>query len=409
MSAYRLGNAPNLYNADGSPAGQMGLDGVEYPSSVSGGGGAVSSVAGRTGDVVLAQADITANAPVAISNATTLTAASHANRQLIYNGTTATLTISADATGGWANDDSIEIHTLAGSAGVPTLATPDGKSVTGSATKIIGAVRKGTDVWTTGTTDPAVSTGGATLPNLFDGQGTLTAVKRGGTGQDFVGAGAQGTVGTVAAVTAIAVNGVNFPQRQRISSITSTANSSAYNGSGSANEMCIVPGTTATEPTARARGSYAVADALTSCRVFFGMASATPGATTDASAQTNCAGFGADAADSQLTFMSNDASGTCTKVTLNGGTGFPANTNQLDLYEWYVEIVPGATRTINYYIKNLVTGVKATGSVTTDVPAAGTGMRAIHWRNTAANTTAVVAYDYGNYATGGWAQLGATS
>lgn len=36
MSAYRLGNAPNLYNADGSPAGQMGLDGVEYPSSVSG-------------------------------------------------------------------------------------------------------------------------------------------------------------------------------------------------------------------------------------------------------------------------------------------------------------------------------------------------------------------------------------
>lgn len=36
MSAYRLGNAPNLYNADGSPAGQMGLDGEEYPSSVSG-------------------------------------------------------------------------------------------------------------------------------------------------------------------------------------------------------------------------------------------------------------------------------------------------------------------------------------------------------------------------------------
>ena len=36
MSAYLLGNAPNLYNADGSPAGQMGLDGVEYPSSVSG-------------------------------------------------------------------------------------------------------------------------------------------------------------------------------------------------------------------------------------------------------------------------------------------------------------------------------------------------------------------------------------
>ena len=33
MSAYLLGNAPNLYNADGSPAGQMGLDGEEYPVS----------------------------------------------------------------------------------------------------------------------------------------------------------------------------------------------------------------------------------------------------------------------------------------------------------------------------------------------------------------------------------------
>lgn len=38
MSAYLLGNAPNLYNADGSPAGQVGLDGKEYPSSVSGAG-----------------------------------------------------------------------------------------------------------------------------------------------------------------------------------------------------------------------------------------------------------------------------------------------------------------------------------------------------------------------------------
>jgi len=41
MSAYQLGNAPNLYNADGSPAGQMGLDGKEYP--VSGGGALVNT------------------------------------------------------------------------------------------------------------------------------------------------------------------------------------------------------------------------------------------------------------------------------------------------------------------------------------------------------------------------------
>ena len=33
MSAYQTGNAPNLYNVDGSPARQIGLDGREYATS----------------------------------------------------------------------------------------------------------------------------------------------------------------------------------------------------------------------------------------------------------------------------------------------------------------------------------------------------------------------------------------
>lgn len=97
--------------------------------------------------LAITQADVTANAPVSISNATTLTAASHANRQLIYSGTTATLAISNDATGGWSGDMDVMIQTASGSAGVPTISTPDGKSVTGSATQPIGARRKAANEW----------------------------------------------------------------------------------------------------------------------------------------------------------------------------------------------------------------------------------------------------------------------
>lgn len=123
------------------------IPGISYQYPGPGGGGAVSSVAGRTGDVVLAQTDITANAPVSISNATTLNAATHANRQLIYSGTTATLAISNDATGGWSGDMDVMIQTASGSAGAPTISTPDGKTVTGSATQPIGARRKAANEW----------------------------------------------------------------------------------------------------------------------------------------------------------------------------------------------------------------------------------------------------------------------
>lgn len=95
----------------------------------------------------LTQSDIAANAPVSINNGTTLLAATHANRQLVYSGANATLTISNDATGGWALDCEILIQTDAASTGVPTLSTPDGKSVRGSKTQPIGAKRKAASAW----------------------------------------------------------------------------------------------------------------------------------------------------------------------------------------------------------------------------------------------------------------------
>lgn len=107
----------------------------------------VSSVAGRTGAVTLTQADVASNAPVALTAATNLTAATHGNRQITFTGASATLSVTNDATGGWAADEEIIVQTLAGSAGVPTLSTPDGKSIAGSVNQPVGAKRKGANSW----------------------------------------------------------------------------------------------------------------------------------------------------------------------------------------------------------------------------------------------------------------------
>jgi hypothetical protein len=90
--------------------------------------------------LAITQADVASNAPVALTGATNLVAVTHGNRQITFTGTN-------DATGGWTADEESIVQTLAGSAGVPTVTTPDGKSITGSANQPIGFKRKGTNSW----------------------------------------------------------------------------------------------------------------------------------------------------------------------------------------------------------------------------------------------------------------------
>lgn len=85
--------------------------------------------------------------PVTLTGATNLTAAAHGNRQIVYNGANATLTIQNDTVGGWQMDASVTVQTAAGSSGVPTISTPDGKTITGSVNQPIGATRKGANSW----------------------------------------------------------------------------------------------------------------------------------------------------------------------------------------------------------------------------------------------------------------------
>lgn len=92
--------------------------------------------------------------PVTLTDATSLTRADHANRQIIANKATSfNLTIQTDALGGYQADDCFEVYndntgdvTIVGS-GI-TLHAPTGTTATASQFQVIGAVRVGTDEWT---------------------------------------------------------------------------------------------------------------------------------------------------------------------------------------------------------------------------------------------------------------------
>jgi hypothetical protein len=114
----------------------------------------------------------------------------------------------------------------------------------------------------------------------------------------------------------------------------------------------------------------------------------------DPSAQTNALFFGADPGDTQLTFMHNDGSGTCTKVTINGGTGFPANTVSTDLYSFKIRTVDGTE--VFWFIKNLSTSVVASGTVTTNLPSTTVGLAPYFYRSNRATASAVT-LEFGGY------------
>lgn len=106
----------------------------------------------------------------------------------------------------------------------------------------------------------------------------------------------------------------------------------------------------------------------TTHRYFFGMTSliANP---TDAqpSAQILCFGIGYDAADANLQFMHNDASGTCTKVDL--GSNFPVPTSDRSSFWRLIMYSPSNTQEVYYKVIDMLDGDVYTGVATTDLPA----------------------------------------
>lgn len=104
-------------------------------------------------------------------------------------------------------------------------------------------------------------------------------------------------------------------------------------------------------------------------RCFVGMRGATSAPTdVNPSTLTNIIGTGWDSADTNIQFMVNDGSGAATKIDL--GASFPRPTaDRTESYETALFCAPNGSE-IFYEFTNLATGAVATGSVTTDIPAA---------------------------------------
>lgn len=88
------------------------------------------------------------------------------------------------------------------------------------------------------------------------------------------------------------------------------------------------------------------------------------------STHINCFFFGWDSADTNVHFMHNDGSGTCTKVDM--GSNFPVPT--VDRTNWYRMIIENleGVNEIYYKIIDLATGNNSSGMVNTNLPAGDT-------------------------------------
>lgn len=104
-------------------------------------------------------------------------------------------------------------------------------------------------------------------------------------------------------------------------------------------------------------------------RFFMGMGDTGAPSDVDPSSQTSIVGVGWDAADANMQFMHNDGSGTATKVDLGSSFAKPS-TDRSVTYRLRLFAPPGTTRTLSYEVTELESGAVASGTVTTNLPAA---------------------------------------
>lgn len=119
-------------------------------------------------------------------------------------------------------------------------------------------------------------------------------------------------------------------------------------------------------------------------RLFVGMHTATTVVSANPSASLNIVGFGMDAADTEISFMHNDAGGTATKVAIPGID--PAATGQA--YDAYIFCRP-SDNVVYYRLVNINDGtVEVDSSVNTNLPVDTTGLTAGCLASNAALTVA---------------------
>jgi len=138
-----------------------------------------------------------------------------------------------------------------------------------------------------------------------------------------------------------------------------------------------------------ARFGVSDASAVANARMFVGMTARPSGGSlpnANPSTNVNIIGVGNDVGEANLSIMHNDGSGTATKIGL--GSAFPANTRNTDAYELWLKC--NADLSITYKVKNLITGIEASGNLATDLPLAEVELLSPEiWRNNGTTALAV--------------------
>lgn len=342
-----------------------------------------------------------ANAPVTLSGATNLDRATHGNRYLICD-TAATHTVLDDTAGAWLDGDILygdntsagNVVLAADSTGTTNTVTAEtGHSLTVAAGRSWSLRRTGANAWRGGALTTSAATS-YTADYLTSGSTWIAEpLEIGSASWSLLGTNVSAVdTSTAAGVSALFNTSYGF-RRIQYTAAAAAANRSAGIRGGSAG-TAYYPGAAGTL-NLWFRGAFAAVDALTACRVGCGLKTGgEPGATVEPSTLTDCVFVGADTTDTNLQVMHNDSAGSCTKVDL--GASFPANSNGVDAYEVTFKFTAGASRSIDYTVKNMISAATASGTITTNLPTAGTTANHFVYRNTGANTTACVIHVIGH-------------
>lgn len=336
---------------------------------------------------------------------TNITHAAHSNRDVRTEQAAATSVVfAATATSGALARDLVTIRNLSQyrlTASGAIVVPPGYKDWAGFGETLIFSYDDNDDVYYSNTVDVGAVTN-------FRGDFTqfLTPVFGTATMQTF-----NGPPG-VAQLDSSVVAGINWSSASKYGGIAKTSQTGAAAAvsrlagnrgptPGAATSMFFAPAAgVAYGWKVRIMGS--IADAIAAGQFGLGMHSVNPAWSnvSEPSAMVNCVFLGADSGDSQLTIMHNDGSGTCTKVALNGGSGFPNNTNATDLYaveiEWRSN---GTTDVLTYRAENMITSLIVSGTISSNKPAAGTPMSWFAGRGSA-NTATTPVMHFAGMATG---------
>jgi hypothetical protein len=178
--------------------------------------------------------------------------------------------------------------------------------------------------------------------------------------------------GTTGTATSAAVGTTNRHSRMaRLEYLVTTASTSAVVGFRGSSVQWTLGASTAGDGGFHMvyRWAPATGVATATHRAFAGMRGNTAAPSdVEPSTLTSMCGMGWDAADTNIQFMHNDASGIATKIDL--GASFPVPTvDRTSVYEIALFAPPGTTQSLSYEVTDLVSGAVATGTVTTDLPA----------------------------------------